>query len=146
MRIVKPRLFCLFIAAAVFVLPLIIMADDCCRCPDCARRTCPVKSETCPAERYRAETGCCCDGGPVACRTSEPKAGPLDDAGTPGPGHKAPGDSSDCRCGTYLCYDGNALLPPATSNVFSSEDEFYRLTPGAFAGSGWVHKAFHPPR
>jgi hypothetical protein len=93
-----------------------------------------------------AEARQCCSDGGLACGTSQSETNPTEDLGVEESGHKSPGQSKECRCGTYLCYDGNALLPLEASNVFSTADKFYRHTPGTFAGSGWVYQTFHPPR
>ena len=146
MRKFLPKFLCLFIAAAIFVSPLIIFADDSCRCPDCARGTCIVKSELCSSEYCSQEVSQRCHKDEPVSETSEAETRPTEDISTEESGHKSPTESKDCRCSAYLCHDGNAFLPVASSNVLSTADEFYQHAPRAFASSGWVYRTFHPPR
>ncbi len=134
MRNILLRVLFLFIATAIFVSPLIAMADDFCRCPDCARQTCLVKSEHCPGRYCSQEAGPCC--GRDAAAESDPAE----------PNHKSQEKSKDCHCSTLICYDGNAIMPVSSSILSSTADEFYQRIPKAFITSGWVHQILRPPR
>jgi len=146
MRHLSAKILCFFIAVVIFVSPLVSMADDFCQCPDCARRTCISKSEACFSEYYSEENRQCCYRDELVSKTPEAEFRPTGDLSTEESGHKSQTESKDCRCDTYLCYDGNALLPVINSDIFSTTDEFHQHTPKVFATSGWVYRTFHPPR
>lgn len=146
MRNILPKFLRLFIAATIFMSPLIVLANDSCHCSDCAHGTCIVKSELCSAEYCSQEVSQCCRQNEPVSGISEAGTRPTEDLSTEESGHKSPVESKDCRCSTYLAYSGYALLPAARSNVYSTAGEFYQHAPTAFATSSWVYLTFHPPR
>jgi len=146
MRNISLRILFLFIATAVFVSPLVAMADDFCRCPDCAQGTCFVKSMDCSSGYRSGEVSPCCGQDAAVSKTPGANQYPVGDSNTTEPDHKSQAKSKDCRCGIYLCYDGNGVLPITSSILSSTTDEFYQWIPKAFVTSGWVYQILHPPR
>ena len=146
MRNVSLRVLFLLAAMAVFASPLVAMADDFCRCPQCARGTCFVKSTDCPSSYCSQEVSPCCDRDVAVSKTPGANHDPVEKSDTAVPEHESRTKSKDCRCSTYLCYDGNGVLPVTNSILFSTTDEFYRRIPKSFVTSGWVYQILHPPR
>ncbi|MHC4371883.1 MAG: hypothetical protein ACYSW8_30095, partial [Planctomycetota bacterium] len=72
--------------------------------------------------------------------------GPVGASNTAEPDHKSQTESKDCRCSTYLCYDGNGILPVASSTLPSTIEELYQQIPKESVTSGWVYQVLHPPR
>ena len=146
MRATWSKFLCLFIAAAIFLSPLSVLADDSCHCPDCASGTCIVRSESRSSECCSQEVSQCCRKNEPVSGMSEEGTRSTKDLSTEGSGHKSPSESRDGRCCIYLSHGGDALLPTARSNVYSAAGEFYLYAPRACATSGWVYRTFHPPR
>ena len=146
MRNISLRVLFLFTATATFASPLIAMADDFCRCPECARGTCFVKSTDCSSGYRSEEVSPCCDQDEAVSKMPGANQDPAGDSDTAEPDHKSQTKSKDCRCSIYLCYDGNGILPVTNSILSSTIDEFYQRIPKAFVTSGWVHQILHPPR
>lgn len=139
------RVLFLFIATAIFVSPLIAMADDFCRCPECARGTCFVKATDCSSGYCSEEISPCCRQDEAVSRMPGTNQYPVGDSNAAEPNHKSQAKSKDCRCSIYLCYDGNGILPITNSILSSTIDEFYQRIPKTFVTSGWVYQIFHPP-
>jgi hypothetical protein len=146
MRNISLRILFLFIATAVFVSPLVAMAGDFCRCPDCAQGTCFVKSTDCSSGFCSEEVSPCCDQNAAVSKTPGANRDPVADSDTAEPDHKSQTKSKGCRCSTYICYDDNGILPIGSSILSSTTDEFYQRIPKAFVTSGWVYQILHPPR
>ena len=146
MRNLSLRVLFLLAAMAIFVSPLVAMADEFCRCPQCAQGTCSVKSADCSSSYCSQEANPCCDQNSAVSKTPGAKHGPVADSNSTEPDHKSQTESKDCRCSIYLCYDGNGILPVTSSILSSTIDEFYQRIPKAFVTSGWVHQILHPPR
>ncbi len=140
------RVLFLFIVTAIFLSPLITMADDFCRCPECARGTCFAKSTDCSSSHCSEEVSPCCAQDAAVSKMPGAKKYPAGASKTSEPSHKSQTKPKDCRCSTYLCYYGNAIMPIASSTLSSTTDEFYQRIPKAFVTSGWVHQILHPPR
>jgi len=146
MRNISLRILFLFIATAIFVSPLIAMADDSCRCPECARGTCFVKSTDCSSGYSSEEISPCCRQDEAVSRMPGANQYPVGDSNAAEPNHKSQTKSKDCRCSIYLCYDGNGILPITNSILSSTIVEFYQRMPKTVVTSGWVYQIFHPPR
>ena len=146
MRNILLRVLSLFIVTAVFVSPLVAMADDFCRCPECARGTCFAKSTDCSSSHCSEEVRPCCAQDEDVSKMPGANQDPAGASDPAEPNHKSQTKSKDCRCSTYLCYYGNAILPITGSILCSTTDEFYQRIPKAFITSGWVHQILHPPR
>ncbi len=146
MRNISLRILFLFIATAVFVSPLVAMADGFCRCPDCAQGTCFVKSTDCSSGYCSEEVSPCCGQDAAVSKTPGANQYPVGDSNVGEPNHKSRAKSKDCRCSIFLCYDGHALMPVADSILSSAADDFLQRMPKAFVTSGWVHQILHPPQ
>ena len=147
MRNISLKILFLFIAMAVFASPLVAMADDFCRCPECARGTCAVKTADCSSSNCAEEAaGSCCEQNAAISKAPGADEGTVADSSAAEPSHKSQTTPKDCRCSTYLCYDGNGIMPITSSVLSSTTDEFHQRIPKAFVTSGWVHQILHPPR
>ena len=145
MRRVTPKALSLFIAVTVFMSPLLGWADMTCRCPDCARSECVIRSRLCncaecpePADTVPTPEQAGCQG----CSTVA--AQPCPNANSNEPEH-AP-ESKGCQCNAYVYTHGSAVLPMEDSGSFAIAEEFFQQTPRTFVTSGWVYQILHPPR
>ena len=146
MKNVSLKILFLFVATAIFVSPLVAMADHFCRCPECARGTCIVKSADCSSSNCSREVSPCCDKDAAVSETPGADQDSGADSNAAESDHKSQTESKDCRCSTYLCYDGNGIMPVQSSILSSTTDEFHQRIPKAFVTSGWVHQILHPPK
>lgn len=146
MRNISLRILFLLTATVVFASPLIAIADDFCRCPQCAQGTCLVKSEHCPGVFSSEEASPCCRQDEAVSQTPGTNHDPVSDCSPAEPDHKSRTKSEGCHCSIYLCYDGNAIMPVSSSVLSLTTDEFYQRIPKAFVTSGWVYQILHPPR
>ena len=146
MRHVSNKMQCLFMAATVFLCPLLVVADSACRCPDCARRICTVKSEAgAYADCSERTTSCCCQGDALSQQSHAP-AEPTQAANPVAPQHQASGESKGCHCNAYIYTHGNAILPLAQANTSLAPEAFHQPAPKSALTSGWVYQILHPPR
>jgi len=146
MRNISLRVLFLLAATAIFASPLVAMADDFCRCPQCAQGTCLVQSTDCSSGNCSQEVSPCCDHDTAVSKAPGANQYPVADSDTAEPDHKSQTKSKDCCCSIYLCYDGNGILPIGSSILSATTDEFYQRIPKAFVTSGWVYQILHPPR
>ena len=146
MRNISIRILFLLTAMAVFASPLIAIADDFCRCPQCARGTCLVKSEHCPGVFPSEESRPCCGQDEAVSSTPCTNHNPVSDSSPAEPDHKSQTKSDGCHCSIYVCYDGNAIMPTSSSVLSLTTDELYQRIPKTFVTSGWVCQILHPPR
>lgn len=146
MRYLSPTILCIFVIITIFLSPLVSMADGFCNCPDCTSRICIFKSKAHPSDNHSEENCRCCHKDVPASETPDSESRNSDVLSTEKSGNQSPPESTDCGCESYLCNDGNALLPIKCSNIFSKTPEFYQHTPRVFDTSGWVYRTFHPPR
>ena len=146
MRNLSAKALCLIITAQIVASPWVIMADDFCQCADCARLNCMLRLQAC-SSHVRAEGigDCCRDDEPVS-KASDEQDSQAEDFNTAGPAHRSEAETKNCRCSTYLRYDGNALSPAVSPGLSSTVGQFCQHAPRAFAASGWVCQTFHPPR
>lgn len=131
-------------AAALFLSPLLSMADVACRCPDCTRRECLIKSRVCDCKDCAASTPGCTGQDPATCQgcaRPTPPSRPSD----PDTSEHAPA-SKACDCNAYIYTHGNAVLPGQDTGPYAAAAQFYQQPPTTVIASGWVHQILHPPR
>jgi len=146
MRPMLTRMLGLFMAATVFLSPLLALADVSCRCPDCARRVCVVKSRACACKDCSEASHSCCDRDSLGSQGSKVLPEPARDVNPAIPGHQSPSESKGCHCNGYIYTHGNAILPLGDTSVSSPSEEFHQLIPKTTVTSGWVYQILHPPR
>lgn len=145
MRILSYKALCSLILAAILASPLLVGADESCRCPDCARQTCIATSEACSVPLYSGRGVGCCEG-EESTLSPRSESHARVDVRFGEAGHQPHTDSQGCRCSAYLCYDGNALPPLVSVNQSSLPCQFCPPRTEGFLTSGWRHQTFHPPR
>jgi hypothetical protein len=143
---ISTKIQCLFMAATVFLCPLLVIADSACRCPDCARRVCVVKSRACACKDCSEASDSCCSRDSLGSQGSEVLPEPTQDVNQEKSGHQSPSESKGCHCNAYIYTHGNAILPLGDANASLAAEEFHELIPKTVITSGWVYQILHPPR
>ena len=136
----------LFMAATIFLSPLLALADASCRCPDCARRACVVKSRICSCKDCEDTGHSRCSPDDRSCQTCKVPANAGQDADASHPEHPSRPESEGCHCNGYIYGHGSAVLPVGEANASSCPVEFYQQIPATLITSGWVYQILHPPR
>lgn len=146
MRHISPKWLCLFMATAVFVSPLLVIADDICRCPDCARRICVIKPKVSSCRNCCENTSLGTDQDGDTARQSNALAQSFRDVNPEKPGHPSPTESKDSNCNACIYTHGNAILPIGDAGTCSPTEAFHQPIPKIWVTSGWVYQILHPPR
>ncbi len=146
MRHISSKWLCLFMATTVFLCPLLVIADDICRCPDCARRACVIKPGVCSSKDGPESSHPCCSQEGAVSQCPNARSEPIQDVNPDEPGHPSPMESRGCHCNAYIHTHGNAVLLSGETNVSSLTEEFHQQLPKTLISSGWVFQILHPPR
>jgi len=146
MRRMMTKVLGLFVAATIFLSPLLAVADVSCRCPDCERRVCVVKSRACASKDCSEASHSCCSQDSLGSQGSEVLPEPTQDVNPEKPGHQSPSEPKGCHCNAYIYTHGNAILPLGDANASLASEEFHEPIPKTALTSGWVYQILHPPR
>ena len=137
------KLFSLVIATAILLSPVMVLADDSCHCPDCARERASDRGNSCCAAE---ESCCCCQGAKVLVEGSNGGVDPLIDYSNSDDEKESGSKGHDCQCCMSIYFNCSAIMPVGDAGRVALSDGLYQHIPVSFTHSGWVYQILHPPR
>ena len=137
------KLFSLLIATALLLSPMMVLADDVCHGPDCARQ-----SETndgwncCQTE----ENFSCCQEAIIPLEGADAGIDLLVDAAASANEKETESKNPGCHCSMSAYCNSSAVMPVGAADRATLLDMPYQHIPASFTNSGWIYQILHPPR